>query len=174
MRQDISPQARGRWFVTAQFGLIALALVPVGPVLHGPDWLDTASTVAGVVGWFLGAVALVALGRATRVSPVPAAAAELRTGGVYGVVRHPMYAAVLLLVGGVALGSGRVVAGVSWALLAVVLHHKAAFEDRLLAARFGAAHEVYRTDVPALVPRLRPRRTAAGGGAGDRGAGGAA
>jgi len=75
--------------------------------------------------------------------------------GIYGVIRHPRYAAVIIGVFGFAmvvnyLGSYLVVLGSIPALLLVVL-----FEERELADRFGAEYEEYRSRVPAFFPRLR-------------------
>jgi protein-S-isoprenylcysteine O-methyltransferase Ste14 len=94
---------------------------------------------------------------------------ELRTGGPYRLVRHPIYTGMLgLIVGGmVACGFGLwiviLVAAVPWLLRRVRI------EDRMMAARFGASYAAYRARVPALIPwaasvpatvrRGRPGRT---------------
>ncbi|MFB7507941.1 methyltransferase family protein [Streptomyces broussonetiae] len=83
---------------------------------------------------------------------------ELRTDGPYGLVRHPIYTGLLGLVIGAMLACGF---GVWVAVLIVVvpwLLLRVRAEDRLMAARFGAAYEAYRERVPALVPWIRPAR----------------
>jgi protein-S-isoprenylcysteine O-methyltransferase Ste14 len=147
----------GSALVLAQFAMIGLSLVPVGPVLPiGP--LRVMGMAFLVTGLALGGAALLGLGSDTRVHPLPAPGGELRTAGIYAHVRHPMYLAVLLTCLGVALGSARVLASVALAGLVVVLVAKSRFEDGLLRRRFGAAFDAYAARVPALVPRWRPGR----------------
>jgi protein-S-isoprenylcysteine O-methyltransferase Ste14 len=149
----------GSALVAAQFGLVALCLVPVGPVLWAVPAARTAGLVCLGLAALVGVLALVGLGRHTRVHPVPAAEAPLRTGGIYGVIRHPMYAAVLLACLGVTLSAGRLLALLALVALAGVLRVKARFEDQLLAEQFGWQFAVYECRVPALVPQpWRSRR----------------
>jgi protein-S-isoprenylcysteine O-methyltransferase Ste14 len=66
-----------------------------------------------------------------RLTPEPAADAELCQRGIYRWIRHPMYAGVLLAFGMCALGSGSVTGGALWVALAAVLGTKARIEERL-------------------------------------------
>lgn len=144
----------GTLLVAAQFALIGLCLVPAGPVVgDGARWLGLASLTAAVA---VGALAWRALGADTRVNPVPAASGRLRTSGIYSVIRHPMYAAVLLACLGVTLSGARVLSAVALVVLGVLLHGKARFEDRMLRERFGPQFVAYAAAVPAILPR--PRR----------------
>lgn len=138
--------------VAAQFSLIGLCLLPVGPTL-GPGARGLGLALLGAAG-LVGILAFAALGSDTRVSPVPAQGSTLRTSGIYRVIRHPMYAAVLLACLGVVVSSARVLALVALAALMIVLHLKAGFEDRLLRARYGASFDGYRARVPAILPGL--------------------
>jgi len=135
--------------VVAQLGLVALCLVPVGPV--GGPTLPGLGLACLALAAVVGVLALRALGQDTRVHPEPASTA-LRTEGIYRRVRHPMYTAVLLACLGVAVASGRLLSIACFAALAVVLVAKSRFEDQLLHERFGAAHDAYVAEVPALVP----------------------
>lgn len=149
----------GSLLVAAQFGLVALCLLPLGPVL----WTLPAARTAGLVclglAALVGVLALAGLGRDARVHPVPAPEAQLHTAGIYGVIRHPMYAAVLLACLGVTLSTGRLLALVALVALAGVLHVKARFEDQRLAEQFGWQFAVYECRVPAFVPQpWRSRR----------------
>lgn len=82
---------------------------------------------------------------------------ELRTDGPYRMVRHPIYTGLLgLLAGGnLAIGFGvwiaYLLAAVPWLLLRVRA------EDGMMAEQFGTDHAAYRSRVPALIPRRRPR-----------------
>ena len=78
---------------------------------------------------------------------------QLRTSGVFGLCRHPVYAAwIVLLLPGITLLSR------SWPLMLTPLVAYAVFkllihvEDEYLEARFGAGYRAYRARVRELVP----------------------
>ncbi len=141
----------GNLLVAAQFGLILLCLLPVGPVV-GSGQLRPVGLVCLGLAAVVGGLALLAMGSDTRVHPVPDAATPLRVNGIYAWIRHPMYAAVLTATLGVTLSTGRVLSLLAFAALAVVLHVKADFEDRMLQEKFGWQFSVYASRVPALLP----------------------
>ncbi|MFR9792495.1 methyltransferase family protein [Streptomyces sp. MB22_4] len=88
---------------------------------------------------------------------------ELRTGGPYGLVRHPIYTGILGLLTGATPACGF---GVLTAFLAVSipwLLRRVRIEDALMAGAFGPAYDAYRDRVPALIPRRRPARPPAAG-----------
>ena len=93
--------------------------------------------------------------RATRFSvmPEPRAGGNLVERGPYRLVRHPMYAAVLLSGLGAALCRGDPSHALWLALLALVLWAKIRREERLLVAAYPA-YAGYRRRVRALVPGL--------------------
>jgi protein-S-isoprenylcysteine O-methyltransferase Ste14 len=142
----------GNYLVAAQFGLIGLCLLPVGPTIGSGQGrpLGMACLVLALV---IGGLALLALGSDARVHPVPDESAALHTNGIYAFIRHPMYAAVLLACLGVTLSSGRALSLLALIALAGVLHVKAQFEDRLLEQKFGWQFAVYASHVPAVVPQ---------------------
>jgi protein-S-isoprenylcysteine O-methyltransferase Ste14 len=146
----------GNLLVAAQFGLILLCLLPVGPSI-GSGQLRPLGLVCLALAAIVGGLALLAMGADTRVHPVPDAQTPLRVSGIYAWIRHPMYAAVLLATLGVALSSGRVLSLLAFLALVAVLHVKAGFEDRMLQEKFGWQFSVYASRVPALVPQ--PWRT---------------
>ena len=74
--------------------------------------------------------------------------------GPYRYVRHPMYLAVLLFGTGVAIGFADAWRWGVLALLAVVLHFKARFEERALLA-LHPDYADYMRRTPALIPLLR-------------------
>lgn len=146
----------GNALVGAQFALIAACLLPVGPSLGSGQLRALGLALIGA-GAVVGFLALLAMGRDMRVHPVPGRDARLHTSGIYAVIRHPMYAAVLLACTGVTVSTGRVLAILALAALAVVLHVKSRFEDAILAERFGWSFALYAQRVPALLPWPRPR-----------------
>lgn len=93
---------------------------------------------------------------------------ELRTGGPYRLVRHPIYTGLLGLITGAMLACGF---GVWTAVLAVAvpwLIRRVRIEDGLMASQFGASYDDYRARVPALIPWTRPARTGLRHAGGDR------
>lgn len=90
---------------------------------------------------------------------------QLRTGGPYGVTRHPIYTGML----GMMLGSLLLAGGGRWILpfpvFLVFLEIKIRVEERLMLAEFPDDYPRYRQRVPQLVPglRLMTRRSVASG-----------
>jgi protein-S-isoprenylcysteine O-methyltransferase Ste14 len=74
--------------------------------------------------------------------------------GPYGLTRHPIYTGLLLALVATALIEPGARAFVALALMVAGLLLKVRQEERLLTAHFSQAYEAYRSDVPALVPRL--------------------
>jgi protein-S-isoprenylcysteine O-methyltransferase Ste14 len=96
-----------------------------------------------------------ALGTMWSVAPEVGGDQRLRTGGPYGITRHPIYTGSLgMLVGTTLLAGGHelialVVVGVI--LFGVKIHQ----EERLMLATFPDEYPAYRRRVPQLVPWLR-------------------
>jgi protein-S-isoprenylcysteine O-methyltransferase Ste14 len=81
---------------------------------------------------------------------------RLVTAGPFSIVRHPMYAAVILA------GLGGVLIYRTWSMLAFAvgmsgLVFRARREERALAAEFGESWREYAERVPAFLPRRRRR-----------------
>jgi protein-S-isoprenylcysteine O-methyltransferase Ste14 len=83
----------------------------------------------------------------------------LVAGGLYRVVRNPMYVSVLLAVvgQGIWFWSPDIL---RYALLLALAFHLVVvlYEERTLARRFGDSYALYRTNVPRWIPRLPWRR----------------
>lgn len=121
------------WWVFGQFGLLTVWLIVV-LLTARPDpspWLVPGAllTLAGL-GLGIGAVA--SFGTAITPSPQPRAGALLVDRGVYRLVRHPMYGAILCSTLGVGLAAQSVPALLVTALLAALLRFKSAREERIL------------------------------------------
>jgi protein-S-isoprenylcysteine O-methyltransferase Ste14 len=121
--------------------------------------------------WELVAVVVALLGVAVRVWAVGTApmgtsersttsprASELRTTGLYSVVRHPLYLANGLMAFGIALFPG------IWYLppivvLGTILYYEriAAREEQFLTQQFGPAFHAWASRVPAVVPSFGHR-----------------
>lgn len=139
--------------------LTAFFLAPRRQDWPVPAWLAAVGSGAVLAG---GAVLLVAsfnLGRSLTPLPTPTANATLRTGGLYGFVRHPLYSGLLALVFGGVVKSASVVKLVLAAALLVLLHRKAAWEEDMLRRRYPG-YDDYARRTPRFLPR--PRRWPAG------------
>lgn len=148
----------GGW-VALQFALLGLAVLLGATDLSGwPEGARGGLRMIGVLlvsaGTVVAVLAAFGLGSSLTAMPAPVERGRLRTDGVYGVVRHPMYTAVLLATLGWALvSSPRVL--IPFALLAVVLDLKRQVEERWLAEVYPD-YAAYRMRVRwALVPYLR-------------------
>ena len=75
------------------------------------------------------------------------------SSGVYRLVRHPIYSAVLALWLGAALGTLNVLLLVLWVVPLVGVNIQARAEEELLRARFGQAYADYAARTRAFVPR---------------------
>jgi protein-S-isoprenylcysteine O-methyltransferase Ste14 len=145
----------GGW-VALQFLLLGiLALVGVrgwgGWGVTFPGVVGTIGMLVMSAGTIVAVFAVLGLGSSLRAAPAPLEGAALRTDGMYGVVRHPIYFGLILIATGFSLAT------TPWALLvtaalAVVLDLKRRVEERFLEATHPQ-YAVYRAAVPnALIP----------------------
>lgn len=124
-------------------GLIALS----GPPPSQPP------LIALVVGGVLLGLWGIATMRLSRLSVLPdlLAHAELVTAGPYRLIRHPMYASLLLVALGLVLAAPSLWRWLIWAALLVNLVVKLRYEEGLLLARFPAYAD-YRRRTWRLLP----------------------
>jgi hypothetical protein len=86
----------------------------------------------------------------------PARACEFAVRGAYGVVRHPIYTAIIVLLWAHPdVTADRLLFDVMWTAWIVAA---AALEEADLIAELGDAYRSYRRAVPMLVPRFSQRR----------------
>lgn len=149
---------RGEWFVVTQAILFALIVFGPATLPAFPAWpggLIIASEFVGSLLMLLGgAVTLFAvrhLGRNLTPLPHPRDDAVLVVGGLYGIVRHPIYCGIITLVFGWALfRQGCLTLGEAL-LLAVFFDIKSRREEAWLMQRFPGYAE-YRRRVRKLIP----------------------
>jgi protein-S-isoprenylcysteine O-methyltransferase Ste14 len=123
--------------VAIQFVLIALLIaIPDGTLYVVGAGLTIASMVFVGAGIVLGMVAGTRLGSSLTPSPIPKASAELATSGVYRLVRHPIYSALLLIGLGLAMRGASLWHGLVLAGLIVLLQMKARAEEAMLLKKF--------------------------------------
>ena len=134
-RRSASSGGRGAGWVVAQFVLMAviLALGALPPVW--PGWVRVAGFALILCGIGGAVWAGRTLGSALTPYPLPSEQATLVERGPYGIVRHPIYVAGLLVFLGYGLLAS-VPATVAVALLAALWHLKAGVEERHLLERY--------------------------------------
>ncbi len=119
-----------------------------------PRWARAASALGQASGAAVAAVAGAGLGSGLTASPLPNQHARLQTGGLYRLVRHPIYSGVLLASGTRAAASRDRRALAAFAGLVVVLRVKTGLEERHLAQRFPEYAD-YAPTVGRLLPTVR-------------------
>lgn len=157
----MSDKSLGYLLVTLQFVLIALIVfLPTTASWSLPLWGVIVAAIALAAGLGITVAALVGLGSSLTAHPMPKKHAELKTGGLYGLVRHPIYSGILL--GTFAFVAWR---GSWWSLafavcLAALFAVKSRFEERMLLARYPGYAE-YAAHVGRFIPGVGCRRTPA-------------
>lgn len=146
---------RGEGWVIVQFVLLGLLLIMprIGPAW--PRWLLWAGRAAGLP-LLLGGIGLIAaafrdLGPNLTPLPKPKDDSRLVRDGLYGIVRHPIYAGVLLLAFGVGALTGSTSRLAVAAALLALLNAKANREEGWLLERYPE-YAAYRREVPKLFP----------------------
>jgi len=153
-----SPSARERrtaWLlVLGQFVLLALLVfLPHSDAWTLPVAVARAAQVAAAVGIVVMVVAGTALGRGLTAAPLPNSHADLRTGGLYRFVRHPIYSGLLLLALAVTLTSGSLWTAAACIALVALINAKARWEEQHLAARFPG-YAAYAARTPRFIPGM--------------------
>jgi protein-S-isoprenylcysteine O-methyltransferase Ste14 len=122
---------------------------PVGP-------LHAVAVVAGIVPLAVAGLLAVwgyrSLGREFSSEAEVRADTVLVTHGAFGLVRHPMYLAVLLLWAGSALALLSPLMALCWLVLIPAFVARSRAEERLLTRHFGSAYTAYSSHVPMLAP----------------------
>ena len=140
-------------------GMMYLPAIAIATPLLGfadyanPTWVVGLGVVFAVLGIWLFWRSHADLGR--NWSPV----LELREGhglvtsGVYARVRHPMYAAIYLIVAAQAAFLGNWVAGPAGLVFLTILYlDRVGPEERMMAERFGAEYDAYAARTGRLIP----------------------
>lgn len=154
------------------FGAIVMFVMSYWPAQWAVVWIasDIAAWSAfafALAGFMFAWAARLHLGPLWSMTAAPTEEHRIVDTGPYGIVRHPVYAGLLLSAWATALQLGRIEALAGALVLTAALSLRAKLEERFLRADLGdAAYSAYRARVPMLIPFLRraPASGAASGG----------
>jgi protein-S-isoprenylcysteine O-methyltransferase Ste14 len=128
--------------VVMQFVLLgALAFLPHGSLWSTNVGVFVVAIGVGLFGAVLAVLGVLGLGAALTASPIPRANAPLVTGGVYGLMRSPIYAGLMSIGVALVLVGASVWHIAAWVALVGLLSAKTRWEERMLVAE----HTEYRS-----------------------------
>ena len=175
MRRDRSAARRSRGWLAGLLLAFAAWMVlyslwggdPLG-VWPTPDWLSWLGWSLAGCGLTLTVVGQAHLGRSWRIG-IDDRPTDLVTGGIYRLIRNPIFAGMLLMVGGNVLVTPSPWTIMAWLAVAALIGVQTRAEEDHLDRRHGERYRAYAAAVGRFVPglgRLRAgtRRTDAGGG----------
>src|SRR5437879_2025433 len=131
-----------------RFGPLAWRFVPAGP------GAAAAGSVLTLLGVGLAIWARLALGQNWSGIVTIKQDHQLIRRGPYALVRHPIYAGMLLALLGTALAVGEVRGLLAVAIAFAAWLYKSRLEERWLTEHFGEDYEKYRREVKALIPNV--------------------
>lgn len=148
-------QGKGGWWVVVQFVLIAAVVGGLsigGPVLPGGTALRVAGAVLALVGLAQVSLGIIQLGDRLTPFPEPLDGGGIIHGGVYSIVRHPIYGGIVEGLIGISLFQESVFGLVLALVAGAFFWMKAGREEQRLARRFPH-YDDYRADTGArLIP----------------------
>lgn len=160
------------WFAGVGF-VAALATAVLAPMLQAvgvvtpltdAGWLHGVGVVLAVAGIAATVYAQIDMGESWRIGVDQTETTTLVRGGVFGLVRNPIFTAMLIFGSGVALVTPNVIAVLGFALLLGSIQLQVrVVEEPYLAAVHGAEYREYLAEVGRFVPRVGRRRTDSGG-----------
>lgn len=127
----------GSKWVWAQF--LMLVLIAISILLFGGQPQAVATLIAVVLfvaGQGIAIAAALKMRQYLTAHPAPARGAVLLRGGIYGMVRHPMYGGVILMCAAVAVFDLNVIAAVLTGGLVALFYGKSGYEETLLVEAF--------------------------------------
>ncbi len=147
-----------KWATRAYIALLLVTLVgvPIERVLSPGEigaWHALPGAVLCVAGFVMVVLSYRGLGRNFRFYAAPRRSGALVTDGIYGYIRHPMYAGVIVGLGGYILLFGSLIFIPCWLGLLILYVFKAGCEERILAEKFPQYLQ-YRSKTWRFVPYI--------------------
>lgn len=132
-------QGRGEGWVAGQVAILS-AIMFIPPELGGlprlPDWCLPIGIAIGLAGGILGLAGIRGLGKNLTPFPKPKEDATLTQSGIYSLIRHPIYAGLVVGALGFSLVRTSIPSLVLSILLAFFFDQKARREELWLIAKF--------------------------------------
>jgi protein-S-isoprenylcysteine O-methyltransferase Ste14 len=126
-----------------------------------PIWLRWLGLAVALAGFGLLQWAQITLGRNWSDAPKMLASQALVAEGPYRWVRHPIYAAFLLILGSLLLISANWLVGGSWiAMTSLDIASRMETEEVMMLRRFGEQYRAYMARTGRLLPRLGGQKRA--------------
>jgi protein-S-isoprenylcysteine O-methyltransferase Ste14 len=139
-----------------------VGMLHIGIPLSTSPWLLAAGWVFLSGGLVVLLLALATLGRSTAVG-IPERATTLRTQGLYGFSRNPVYLGAFAMCAGSCL-MALYPENLLLLAIALAIHHRIILgEERFLEERFGEEWRAYRSSVPRYIGRTRDMEDAGKG-----------
>ncbi|MFV1991018.1 MAG: isoprenylcysteine carboxylmethyltransferase family protein [Acidimicrobiales bacterium] len=147
------------WLFIAVQGVLLLAVIALpGPDTPASSALRGIGLVVEIVGMVIILIGAAQLGISLNILPTPNKHGRLRTGGLYRLVRHPIYFGVMVFVVGSALRAPTVARVLAALALGALFHFKAAWEELQLNAKYPDYAE-YAARTPPIFPLKLPGRS---------------
>lgn len=143
-------------YIVVAVQLLAIIIIIVGfipPLLWQNTFLQVAGMLCIGLAFFVGIWAVISFKQKIYIVPTPGPNSFLVTGGPFAYIRHPLYFSLLVGSFGLMLAYPTIPRGLALIILAVILHLKVGYEEKMLAARFNG-YEKYRQNTGALFPKI--------------------
>ncbi|HYD86356.1 MAG TPA: isoprenylcysteine carboxylmethyltransferase family protein [Vitreimonas sp.] len=154
-RADLGAQSPSRVLTLAAVVMMIAAYWPApwGVLWTTPVVIGWAMLALAVIGFAFAWAARLHLGPLWSDAAAPTEAHRIVDTGPYGIVRHPVYAGLLLAALATAIERGRIEALAGALVLVAAVSLRAKLEERFLRRDLGAeAYASYRARVPMLLP----------------------
>lgn len=152
-------QTRGRILVTAQFillGWLVLLDTTLGTWGEASNLMVLLGLILMVTAVILVTTGFIALSSTLSVMPTPRANGQLKTTGIFGLIRHPIYTGLFCVALGLICIDGWATALLPSVLLFILLNIKARFEEKLLLEKYSG-YAAYMKRVGRFFPKFSKR-----------------
>ncbi len=140
-------------WISIQGLLFVLYLLPVELPYSSPDLLSWPAVLLMLIGLIEILWALQQLGTSLSPFPKPKSNAQLKTGGVFALVRHPIYGGLFLIAAGFGFYTENPYRLMMALVLLTFFYFKSAYEERNLRA-FFRDYEAYAQRTGRFFPKL--------------------
>jgi protein-S-isoprenylcysteine O-methyltransferase Ste14 len=155
---DLGSESPSRVLTLAAIVMMVMAYWPVswGVLWTAPEGVGWAMFILVVLGLAFTWAARLHLGPLWSSTPAPTERHRIVDTGPYGIVRHPVYAGLLLAAIATAVERGRIEAIAAALVLIAGVSLRARLEERFLRRDLGdESYSAYRRRVPMLIPFIK-------------------